>query len=233
MRIITVDNGNTNPHVGIFQNNQLLKVIPLKDFIPLENDFNLISNVGAALNIKPSFNLKAEFKKNYFFDMPVNYAETLGDDRLIIAYALFKKSKQKEFILSIDAGTFITLDLIDHSGFAGGFIFPGIKTFLSSYQKGLQLPVLEMNNDFKLKELPHSTEEAILGATEIYLNSILENVIRRTSPQKIVLTGGGMNLIRNKILEINLPGFQLESDPHLIHSSLFEIYQNHLQLKDL
>ncbi|MFA6238390.1 MAG: type III pantothenate kinase [Bacteriovorax sp.] len=230
MRIITVDNGNTNPHVGIYQDEQLVSIIPLKDYSPLPDDFILISNVGGPLAFKPSFDLKTKWHNKKFFEMPVNYSETLGEDRLIVAYALFKQLKSSEKILAIDAGTFITMDLIDHSGFSGGFIFPGIQTFLSSYKKGTNLPELDLKQNFELIELPHSTEEAILGAVEIYLHSILKGIIEKTSPGRIVITGGSLEFIKNKILKINSK-VQLETNPHLLHSSLFWIYRHHLRLK--
>lgn len=231
MRIITVDNGNTNPHVGIFQDEALIAVTPLSDFAPLPDDFILISDVGRPLSFRPSFDLKSKRENKKFFDMPVNYAETLGDDRLIVAYALFKQLKAGETTLSIDAGTFITMDLIQAEGFAGGYIFPGIGTYLSAYQKGSNLPLLEMKNHFELKGLPHSTEEAILGATEIYLQAILASTIKKTSPSKIMITGGSLDLIKNIILKLSLPKVQIETDRHLIHSSLFWIYQHHLRSK--
>ena len=59
MRIITVDNGNTNPHVGIFQEQKLVSVVPLKDFSLLPDDFILVSDVGAPLPFAPSFDLKS------------------------------------------------------------------------------------------------------------------------------------------------------------------------------
>ena len=49
MRIITVDNGNTNPHVGIFEDQKLQSVIPLSEYLPGQNDFILISDVGSPL----------------------------------------------------------------------------------------------------------------------------------------------------------------------------------------
>jgi len=231
MRIITVDNGNTNPHVGIFQDEALIAVTPLSDFSPLPDDFILISDVGGPLSFGPSFDLKSKRENKKFFDMPVNYAETLGDDRLIVAYALFKQLIAGETILSIDAGTFITMDLIKADGFAGGYIFPGIGTYLSAYQKGSNLPLLEMKNHFELKGLPHSTEEAILGATEIYLEAVLASTIKKTSPSKIMITGGSLDLIKKIILKLSLPKVQIVTDRHLIHSSLFWIYQNHLRSK--
>jgi type III pantothenate kinase len=227
MRIITVDNGNTNPHAGIFENARLSAVIPLDDYVQQDSDFVVASSVGKPLSVKLSFDLKTKrhTKSNpNFFDMPVEYAETLGDDRLMSAYYIFKKQKMKTLL--IDAGTFITMDVVSAKGFEGGFIFPGIKTFLSSYGKGAQLPVL--NEDLKSNEqLPHSTEAAILGAKEIYLSSVLEGIIKKTMPEKIVITGGAGHIIEKKLKELNLK-VQLESDPHLIHSALFLIAQTHL-----
>jgi type III pantothenate kinase len=237
MRIITVDNGNTNPHVGIFQDEKLLSVIPLKDFTRQKDDFILISDVGAPLSFQASFDLKTKRhtidKQNYFFDMPAHYAETLGDDRLISAYYLFKQLKAPESILLIDAGTFMTMDLVSDKGFLGGFIFPGINTFLLSYKRGSNLSVLEPKKDFKMTGLPHSTEEAILGAADCYLDSVLESVIKKACPSKIIITGGSLDLIYNKILKLNLSKVQIETNRHLLHSSLFLIYQNHLRPKDL
>ncbi len=230
MRLITIDNGNTNPHVGIFQDEKLLSVIPLKNYQPKENDFIIASDVGAPLTLTPSFDLKAKrhTKNNpYFFEMPVNYSETLGDDRLILGYLAFKKIKQKEIVLVIDAGTFITMDIVTENGFQGGYIFPGIKTFLASYTQGSKLPILTQK-EFDLKDLPHSTEEAILGAMNCYLESILGSIIKKTSPSKIVITGGGLNIIKAEVLKLNLK-VQLESDPHLIHLALELLYRNHLR----
>jgi type III pantothenate kinase len=229
MRIITVDNGNSNPHVGIFQNEKLVEVVPLKNFISLPDDFILISNVGKEIHIKPSIDLNSKKKNKLFFDMAVNYTETLGDDRLFSAYYIFKQLKPNEKTLSIDCGTFMTVDLIDHSGFAGGYIFPGINSFLAIYQKGSNLPTLNLANDFELKEIPHSTDEAILGAVELYLEAVLEKIIKKTSPSKIVITGGSLEFIKNKLLKLNLPKVEIETCPHLLHSSLLSIYQTHLR----
>lgn len=231
MRVITVDNGNTNPHVGIFQNDILEKIIPLKDYSALPDDFIIISDVGAPTNLKASFDLKSRWAKNKFFDMPVHYTETLGDDRLIVAYGIYMQKKSKEKILVIDAGTFMTMDLIDDTGFVGGYIFPGINIFLASYRRGAHLPTLTMKENIELKDFPHTTEEAIFSAAEIYLNSVLETVIKKTSPDKIVITGGSSEFIKNKILKLNLSKAQFETNPHLIHSSLFWIYRHHLRSK--
>ena len=236
MRVITVDNGNTNPHVGIYENQKFLKIIPLKEYIPNKTDFIIVSDVGSPLPFRASFDLKSVRHLNankQFFNMPVFYGESLGDDRLISSHFIFQNIKANELVLLIDAGTFMTLDFISEKGFLGGYIFPGINTFLSSYQKGSQLKILSLQKDFKIEGFPHSTDEAILAAADSYLDSALENIIKKYSPSKIIVTGGSLELIKDKVLKINSLKVQFETIPHLIHLSLFSIYQNHLLPKDL
>jgi len=94
MRIITIDNGNSNPHVGIFVDDKLTAVIPLSHFSPQSDDFIIASNVGKPLSFTVSYDLSQHrpLKNNsHYFDMPVYYSETLGDDRLITAYGIFQK----------------------------------------------------------------------------------------------------------------------------------------------
>ena len=227
MRLVTIDNGNSNPHVGLFEGETLKEVIPLSMYKHDQDDFVLICSVGKTLELKPSFDLRSKRSKTHFFDLPVNYAETLGDDRLIASYYVYKNLPSKEKVLLIDAGTFITCDLITHEGFSGGYIFPGINRFLKSYTESAQLPLvtkdkLAMAKD--IEDLPHTTEEAIVGATAIYLKAALEEVIKKNAPDKIVFTGGNANDI------LNLLSLKVHSETvhHLIHLAMAQIFQLHL-----
>lgn len=225
MRLVTIDNGNTHPHVAFFSNGVLQEVLPLDKYTPAPGDYILISSVGPAITIKPSFDLKSKRSKTHFFDMKVNYAETLGDDRMIAGYAVYKKLKKDEKVLLIDAGTFITIDLITNDGFQGGYIFPGIRRFLKTYSESAQLPTLSKDQLFQGNdELPHTTNDAILKACELYLKSSVEEVVRKTSPDRIVLTGGSAMEIKNLISS----EVQIEMDRHLIHSALSLIHDLHL-----
>jgi pantothenate kinase type III len=226
MRLVTIDNGNTHPNVGLFQDGVLQNVVPLKQYVHDPKDFILISSVGNALSIKPSFDLKTKRSKHYFFDMKVHYSETLGDDRMIAGYGAFKKLKGDEKILLIDAGTFITCDLITNDGFQGGYIFPGISRFLKIYSDSANLPLLTKDALFKGNlDLPHTTDEAILKATEIYLKACVEKIIETTAPDKIIFTGGSAIEIKNLVsLKV-----RSELDRHLIHSALSLIHELHLR----
>lgn len=224
MRLITIDNGNTNPTVGYFDQGVLKGVVPFAQYTPEKNDVIMVSSVGNNLPIKPTHNLKEKRTKTHFFDMKVNYSETLGEDRLIAGYGIFKKLKDKEKVLIIDAGTFITTDIITSEGFQGGYIFPGLSRFLKIYSDSAQLPLLSKDLLFKESAgLPHNTEDAIVRACEIYVKSAMEEVIKKTAPDKIIFTGGNgsevMNYINSKV--------RFELDRHLIHSALSLIHGHH------
>lgn len=226
MRLVTIDNGNTHKRVGFFTEGVLTDVVPFDQYTQDSNDFILISSVGQPLSVKPSFDLKTKRSKTHFFDMKVSYSETLGEDRLIAGYGVFKKLKQNEKALVIDAGTFITCDLVTSDGFEGGYILPGLSRFLKTYGDSVNLPTLSESKLFTGKaELPHNTEEAIFKATEIYLKSSIEEIIRLTAPDKVVFTGGSADVVKNAIsLKV-----RSESDRHLIHLALSLIHQFHLR----
>jgi len=221
MRVITIDNGNTNPNVGIFVNDELSSVIPLSSYQKKNDDIIIISSVGKNIAISPTINLKQFRSEHAFFDMPVNYAETLGDDRLFQSYYLYQVIGPNDRILLLDAGTFFTADLVTSVGFMGGYIFPGSRTFLKSYAQAELLPHLQTLS--LTESLPHSTEEAISMAHELYWESILENLVKKISPSRIVLTGGDGQMLEKKYKKLNL-GFPIEFDPHLLHKSMHSLY---------
>ncbi len=225
MRLVTIDNGNTNPTVAFHNNGVIQEILPLDQYTVLDSDFILISSVGKAHGLKPSFDLKKKRTKTHFFDMKVDYSETLGDDRLIAAYGVYKKLKSDESALVIDAGTFMTCDLVTSDGFQGGYIFPGINRFLKTYSESAQLPHLKAEQLFKVTQgLPHSTDEAILKATEIYLKASILEIIKMTSPGQVIFSGGSASELKKFInLEV-----RSDLDRHLVHSALSLIHQLHL-----
>jgi len=239
--IVTYDLGNSNPHLGLFIEGKLQSIRTEGDFFshfPKDEWKNwtfLLSQVGKpnqySLHLteaKKTFTVKDFRKNNLMGSMPIHYQESLGDDRLIQAFYLFENSKANT-ILFIDAGTFITIDFINRSnqeGFLGGYIFPGLKTFLNSYERGAQLPGLTVDNiPWNKLDLPHSTNEAILAATKIYLESILKNFIQNSNNDiEIVLTGGDATKVSDILNSISRNQFSIQ--PELIHHALFYAYQS-------
>ena len=232
--LITLDFGNTNPHAGIFQKNQetwqLIKVVPLNELsIYLEQlgmNAHITSVVLSEVKSRPEeiaslqekgfliTYLKDYWRGKKFAGMPVNYSETLGEDRLIEAYYTYKKIKEPSLL--IDAGTFVTMDVVTSEGFLGGYIIPGVSAYLSTYEKGEQLKdvTLEMNLSQKL---PSETASAITDSYTAFA-LLAKKLISDYKITKIILTGGSEALWEGLFQET--PGVTLEKKPELIHSAL-------------
>lgn len=211
----TVDMGNTHPHIGHFEGASLKDVKPFgaNDLVPLKAQSNWVSSNVTNYEIPKENRLNHLRLENSFLDMKVDYSKTLGEDRLYQAYFLHKLFPQEKITL-IDAGTFITVDHIDSEGFKGGFIFPGIRIFLNTYQRGQRL-----NSDLELPtnldiSLPKNTQDAMIEASKSYLRGILETCVEKEST--VILTGGNGKLLADSLgLDTYFP--------HLIHYSLFFI----------
>lgn len=217
--IYTLDLGNTHPHFGKFIQGKLTSVAPITEEAGIDQ-FLRHKNNWVASNVT-QFNIPIENQlsnlrtESQFLEMNIQYGETLGEDRLFQSYFLHHNFPEEE-ILFIDAGTFITIDLISKEGFEGGFIFPGINAFLSSYSKGQKLPKTWDAPLNLTASVPHTTQEAITEALKVYLHSTLSYFLNKYSKRSIVVTGGTGEFISNE--------FSLENYyPHLIHDSLFHL----------
>jgi type III pantothenate kinase len=225
MKLITIDHGNSNPNWAKFIDGKIQSVELLSTYKPTENETVVITSVKKDNHLKVNFDLNNYKKNNTFFGMPYDYSESIGVDRLVGAYYAFSKSKNSTLL--IDAGTFITIDLVSNKGFEGGYIFPGIKTFLGSYKNGELLPNLTYSK-LELDLLPKNTNEAILKAAQIYIKSILLEIIKSTSPSQIILTGGSLENLSELFNEFNLK-IEIQKAPHLLHHSMHAIYSHHLK----
>jgi type III pantothenate kinase len=233
--LVTIDFGNTNPHAGLFQKHQgewnLVKVCPFSELslylsqlqLSPRNSQLVLSEVKAReeeLNplLEQGFLLtrvKDYWRGNKFAGMPVNYAQTLGEDRLIQAYYVFKKLKTD--VLLIDAGTFVTMDLITNSGFQGGYIFPGLATYQASFQNGELLKSVKLSDSLS-PELPKTTAEAMRDSYLAFA-ALAQKLILEHQIEKIVLTGGQSSLWK-QIFDHLKVSVIVEVEPTLIHWAL-------------
>lgn len=233
--LITLDFGNTNPHAGLFQKNQgdwkLIKVIPL-DELPIYLDQLGMSAHNSSVVLcevksredevqglqEQGFlvtRVKDYWKGSKFAGMPVHYAKTLGEDRLIEAFYCFKTDKKPTLI--IDAGTFVTMDVVTAEGFQGGYIIPGTRAYFSAFDKGEQLKDIPLTMNFT-DALPRATAEAMVESYSAFA-ALAKKIIQDHKIEKLVITGGLTTLWEGFFVnEKNGP--VVEGHPHLVHSAL-------------
>ncbi len=227
--ILTVDAGNSkikmalfNPSgdcLQVFDQAQLQQTME-KFTLTAKNTKAIVSNVSKEKVSLPfeTLEIKTLFKDSRFIDMPVHYNETLGLDRLAIAFYYFKTKKLPALL--IDTGTFTTADTVNAMGFAGGYILAGLEIIEKSYLRGANLPQAQGDFDLYLKR-PHSTMEAVSrGAILSYLTPI-EKVISLENYEVIVITGGNAKPLFNYLPKSSSSPLQV--DENLIHKALFFI----------
>jgi len=159
--------------------------------------------------------VKDYWRGQKFAGMPVNYANTLGEDRLIEAYYAYKKFKSNTLI--INSGTFVTMDVITKDGLQGGYIIPGIESYLEIYKKGEQLKNVSLEGMVK-NELPHLTADAMRDSYSAF-GALAQNLLKNFSIDTLLLTGGSYKLWEEILNPLSL-GIVEEKTPHLIHLAL-------------
>lgn len=237
-QVFTIDNGNSNPNIGIFTEGVLVDVLLKDAFLtrytqgPPADSIAVMADVGKPNELPDFFGdklvrLGAYRDETAFLDMPVNYGPTLGEDRLALAYHVYKTMPNALPALIIDSGTFATVDVVDGGGFVGGYIFPGMRRFYEIYGKSARLPDLSgMEPPPYTANLPHATDDAILQAGALYWRGILREVLDGPAKniKSVVLTGGSA-LILEKILRELFPNYEYIVDLKLMHLSLYTVFR--------
>ena len=213
---LTIDIGNTRAKLGVFKNDTFLVketwnslTLPkLKEWLynhPIEK--TILSTVA---NVKEE--IIAYLQSHFYFiqltektSLPIQnlYAtpETLGKDRLaavVGAYELFPQQN----CLVIDAGTCITLDLLNEKGaYLGGNITPGIEMrFKAMHEFTARLPLIERKEQSNW--IGTSTETAMRNGGQLGASLEIEGFIEMCRQQydglNVLLTGGDADFFANK-----------------------------------
>ncbi|WP_223671325.1 type III pantothenate kinase [Kangiella shandongensis] len=155
--------------------------------------------------------------------------QALGVDRWLAMLGAYRESLQE--CLIIDAGTAITLDLIDQAGVhQGGHIVPSAGLIEQSLLGSTGGIAWSARHDEQLdgRLLGKNTSSAVVfGASSMVIGYIKETVGRlwqqKMLPQHIYITGGGYSLVEEALRE--LPGpvvefIKLKQRPDLVFKGL-------------
>jgi type III pantothenate kinase len=151
------------------------------------------------------------------FPLPVDldYPDRVGIDRLIGAWAATEIAQQGTLI-SIDAGSAITVDLTVDYRFQGGAILPGLSLQLAALHRGTdRLPIVQLDQHAPCGLPGRNTEMAIRGGILYGIAGAIDRILSEYERElgerlPVISTGGDMALIQ-RFLE-HAPLFQ----PHLL-----------------
>ncbi len=106
--------------------------------------------------------------------------EGLGIDRALACY--FEKDS-----VIVDAGSAITVDIMENNKHIGGFILPGFRAFLKTYPKISKKLNFDFEKNINLDKIPLQTKDAI---TYAMMKSIILPIKEVSKKRKIIFTGG-------------------------------------------
>lgn len=233
--LITLDFGNSHPHAGLFIKNvgkwDLVKVVPLKE-LPLYLDQLKLNASNSQIVLcevkereeelmnllKQGFLLtrvKDYWRGQRFAGMPVHYAKTLGEDRLIEAHYCYKTDKSPTLL--IDAGTYVTMDVVNEAGFQGGYIIPGMEAYFAAFAHGERLRDFNLTANLS-NQLPQETLTAMRDSYSAF-GALAKELVQKNNIKKVILTGGMASLWESFFTDTNI---ELKTDPNYIHWSLLQ-----------
>ena len=206
LTLILCDIGNTTFHFLIHNKN---KKFFLDENLPkLQETIYFISvNENGTSKLKCTYKNCVDIAKYIYFNTPYI---GLGIDRIVACIG------QKNSII-IDAGSAITVDVINHSKHCGGFILPGLKQFEMLYSKISIKLNYKINLKVDLDKIPLNTQDAISYAI---IKAIINPIKEIAKNRKIIFTGGD-----GKLLSEYFQNSQYIQ--HLIFNNMKEIIDAH------
>lgn len=243
MNLLTLDFGNTHPHAALFRHGKMVESGVLEDVTAWASKHSLtFGEIQGVLSQVKSYDdqltllehrgllvdrIKTYWRGERFTGLKVNYAATLGEDRLVRAYWAWKNLPGPSLVIS--AGTYFTIDVID-GGFEGGYILPGLQLLGESLGKGEQLTATQFDHISKDlltgQELPHATADALTGGAVAYA-ALIQRLLVRYSPQQIVISGGNTSQVENWLKAFS-PSIPLHARADLLHYALLDWYQRNI-----
>jgi pantothenate kinase type III len=165
-------------------------------------------------------------EKPLFQTMPVNYTNSIGIYRLLVAFPIYEKQIAA---LVIDAGTFTTVDYVDETGFKGGVILPGLELLQNCYTSGNNLKDFNPQIIDASFNIAQDTPCAINnGLTLTFLSPLIRLIENHQHTLKSIVVSGGhcdqvevslKNYLNKKIFD----SVAIDKRPLLIHEGMFSL----------
>ncbi|MCL2005646.1 MAG: type III pantothenate kinase [Planctomycetaceae bacterium] len=154
----------------------------------------------AILQVRPKDKFKQITHKQIPLKMDVDFPAKVGIDRLLAAFAAMYNYGNSPMLV-VDAGTAITVDVVQNGTFRGGAILPGLACLSQVYPQiskklpKVAIPQFSDADKVKLPTYPgKNTEDAILNGlywgTVGAIGQFYDWVLSQTGELGLILTGG-------------------------------------------
>ena len=174
--MILCDIGNT--YAKFYNNGMITKmeILQFENYEPDQKIFfisvnerlkNKLENNELFVNLAPFY----EFNTNY---------KGIGIDRIAVC-------KMVKNGVVIDAGSAISVDIMEDNKHLGGFLLPGISKYLQAYTNISQVLNINLNSQIDIEKLPQNTTDAV--SYGIIKSTIL--MIKDIAKKRIIYFTGG------------------------------------------
>lgn len=232
MKNLIIDIGNSRIKSALSINSRLRKSISEE-----YDKNNFVKKIGTLLSFGVQYDsigiscansehaayIKNRFRKednvlllssNSKFPIKIDYAKTLGTDRICGALGAIKRyPKQKNFLI-IDFGTATTYNLVSNEIFKGGLITPGVKTALKSLVQNTSLPEPDLKFKKKLyyKNTLDNIGNGVILQSLFFTERIISEYKKEFKNLFVIATGGNADLIfpLTKLINKKEPDLNLE-----------------------
>jgi type III pantothenate kinase len=185
--MILCDIGNSFAH---FFSDEQNSRIPIENFNPANYSEKIffisvnqkISEIIESLNLQNWINLsdKVKIKTNY---------KTLGIDRKV---AIFDAKNN----IIVDAGSAITIDIIENNNHIGGYILAGKLLTEKNYQSHIpHLKFKQNSSKLNIDIIPNNTEDALFYGYLHQVILLLKNIKNNYKNLDLIITGGDGKLL--------------------------------------
>jgi len=160
-------NGKSVEHLKYDDAIKKYKDTPLKYISVNQEVEENIGHIKVWENISSSMMIEGEY-------------DTLGVDRKALCLS------HSEGIF-IDAGSAITVDVVEKGKYLGGFILPGLKAYISSYKSISPILDVALNRELSLETLPGTTKDGISYGIIASIKALID---KHAHGKKLYFTGG-------------------------------------------
>ena len=174
--MLLADIGNTHFHI---YNGQSVEHLSYEDAIKKYKDQKLCY-ISVKHQLSSEIEHISKWKNISFLVHIEGEYETMGVDRRALCLS-------HENGIFVDAGSAITVDIVEEGRYKGGYIFPGLKAMLKSYEDISPVLKTELNKTISLAQLPTTTKEQISYGIIASIKALID---KHSKGKHLYFTGG-------------------------------------------
>ncbi len=235
---LCIDIGNTRAKIAVFGDQGMIthdfrSRLSQRYILGLLAEYDIDSAIISSTRFKNKAFVKAIknavplTELSFETTVPVNnmYStpETLGMDRIAAAVGAYTKEPGRAHLI-IDAGSCMTLDVVDESGrYLGGNISPGVHMRIKAMNDHTdKLPLVDIayHDDIIGKNTVMALQNGAVRGTIFEIEAFIDHVKSRYRGINTILTGGDAEFLANKLKT------KILANPYLVLEGLYKILKH-------